>query len=81
MRKEPFQVPQDLKENFQRNTIEYIKELDEAFGPFDRVMGFCEGGAALNCALGMKDDGKLDSALDSVKFFIHMAPWTTPLAG
>mmetsp|Transcript_2693 Transcript_2693/g.5629 ORF Transcript_2693/g.5629 Transcript_2693/m.5629 type:complete len:153 (-) Transcript_2693:63-521(-) len=81
MRKDPSQVSQDLKENFQRSTVEYIKELDEAFGPVDGVMGFCEGGAALNCARGMKEDRKLDVALDSVKFFIHMAPWTTLLAG
>ena len=45
------------------------------------VMGFCEGGATLNYALGLKEDKALDGALESVKLFIHIAPWETPLAG
>lgn len=78
---EPDEVPQDLKDKFQSNTVDYIKMLDKEFGPFDGVMGFCEGGATLNYALGLKEDDKLDGALNEVKFFIHAAPWETPLAG
>ena len=78
---DPHEVPQDLKDKFQHNAIDYIKTLDKEFGPFDGVMGFCEGGATLNYALGLKEDKALDGALESVKFFIHVAPWETPLAG
>ena len=52
--------------------MSYVRELDSKFGPFDGVVGFCEGGACLNTLLGMRDAEKLDGALDSVGFFIHM---------
>merc|ERR1739845_5091 len=31
--------------------------------------------------LGMREAGKLNGALDSARFFIHMAPWITPMGG
>ena len=70
-----------MKDEFQHDTIDYSKTLDKEFGSFDVVMGFCEGGATLNYALGLKEDNTLDGALESVKLFIHIAPWETPLAG
>lgn len=81
MKSKASEIPKSMKECFQRKTADYMKRIDEEYGPFDGVMGFCEGGAALNCVLGMKEDKKLEGVFDSVNFFIHIAPWSTPLAG
>ena len=71
----------DIKESFQQDLANYIEQIDSNFGPFDGVMGFCEGGAALNCLLGMREANELrDGALESVKFFIHLAPWVSSMA-
>ena len=82
MEEDPSTIDNDIKESFQQDLANYIEQIDRDFGPFDGVMGFCEGGAALNCALGMREANKLrNGALESVKFFIHLAPWISPMAG
>ena len=82
MEEDPSTIDNDVKESFQQDLAKYIEQLDSDFGPFDGVMGFCEGGAALNCILGMKEANELrDGVLESVKFFIHLAPWVSPMAG
>lgn len=79
MEEDPSTFKEDEKVAFQTDLKKYVTELDERYGPFDGLMGFCEGGAALNTILGMKELGELNGALDSAKFFAHLAPWTTPL--
>jgi len=78
---DPSRIPQYFKSEFQKDLMSYIAELDKKFGPFDGVMGKCEGGAALHTVLGMKEHDKLNGILDSVKFFIHSTPWISPLGG
>ena len=48
----------------------YLNELELKFGPFDGVVGFCEGAAVAHVLMGMKQAGKLKGVFDSVKFFI-----------
>ncbi len=81
MEEDPSSFKEDEKAAFQADLKKYVIEIDERYGPFDGLMGFCEGGAALNTILGMKERDELNGALDSAKFFVHLAPWTTPLGG
>ena len=77
----PSTIPDAYKKSFQDNIKDYIEAIDATYGPFDGVMGFSEGGAVLNCILGMKEQGSLDkNVLKSVRFFIHLAPFTSPLS-
>lgn len=59
-------------------TTEYIKRVAKRFGPFDGVVGFCEGAATAHAMLCLQQTG-IDVGLDSVRFFIGMAPWVSPL--
>ena len=59
-------------DTFQNDLVSYVNEIELKFGPFDGVLGLCEGGAALDTLLGMKEAGKLQGVFDSVKFFIIM---------
>ena len=42
-------------------------------------MGMCEGGATLQAIMFEQKAGRTN-ILDGIKFFIHLAPWTTGLA-
>ena len=72
MRDDEVTIPSFLVDTFQNDLASYVNEIDSKFGPFDGVVGFSEGGAVLNTLLGMREAGKLNGALDSVRFFIHM---------
>ena len=55
-------------------TLSYIREIAYLHGPFDGIAGFCEGASVASVALHMQAQG-----LDSVRFFVAMSPWRSPL--
>ncbi len=59
-------------------TLAYVKEIAEQYGPFDGIAGFCEGAAVASVALHLQSSGK-DHGLDSIRFFIAMSPWRSPI--
>ncbi len=61
-----------------RVTLAYLREIVHEHGPFDGIAGFCEGAAVASVALHLQMRGE-DQGLDSVRFFIAMSPWRSPL--
>ncbi|HWU90969.1 MAG TPA: SDR family NAD(P)-dependent oxidoreductase, partial [Kofleriaceae bacterium] len=59
-------------------TLAYVRELAHRYGPFDGIAGFCEGAAVASVALHLQARGQ-DHGLGSVRFFIAMAPWRSPM--
>ncbi len=59
-------------------TLDYVRELARRHGPFDGIAGFCEGAAVASVALHLQARGQ-DLGLGSVRFFIAMAPWRSPV--
>ncbi|OTQ83183.1 hypothetical protein BG30_18040 [Bacillus subtilis subsp. subtilis] len=59
-------------------TLSYLKEVVQCYGPFDGIAGFCEGASVASAALFLQAQG-YDYGLASVKFFIAMAPWRSPM--
>ena len=60
-------------------SIQYLCHIVAQHGPFDGVIGFCEGTAVLHSMLHLQQEGQ-DVGLGSVKFFVAMAPWMSPRA-
>ena len=60
-------------------TIEYLKQVIEAHGPFDGVGGFSEGAATAHALLRLQHAG-INVGLGSVRFCLALSPWTSPAA-
>ncbi|CAM3188304.1 phosphopantetheine-binding protein [Corallococcus soli] len=68
----------DVEREQWRVTLAYLREIVERYGPFDGIAGFCEGAAVASVALHLQARGE-DHGLGSVRFFIAMAPWRSPM--
>lgn len=61
-----------------KHTLAYVKGIVEKYGPFDGIVGFCEGASVASVALFLQEKGE-DYGLGNVKLFIAMAPWRSPI--
>jgi hypothetical protein len=59
-------------------TLSYVREITQCYGPFDGIAGFCEGAAVASAALHLQAQGE-DYGLGSVRFFVAMSPWRSPI--
>ena len=66
------------QDTFLDQNADYISSITEHFGSFDGVIGFCEGSAAAHAMISLQKSGRKDVGLDSVKFYIGIAPWISP---
>lgn len=73
----PIQVTETDREDWNKS-LAYLKEIVERYGPFDGIAGFCEGASVASVALFLQAQG-YDYGLDSIKFFIAIAPWRSPI--
>ncbi|QSQ17682.1 SDR family NAD(P)-dependent oxidoreductase [Myxococcus landrumensis] len=73
----PFQATAEIREQW-RVTLGYLRDLVRSHGPFDGIAGFCEGAAVASVALHLQARGE-DHGLGSVRFFIAMSPWRSPM--
>ncbi|GAE32915.1 hypothetical protein JCM9152_4510 [Halalkalibacter hemicellulosilyticusJCM 9152] len=73
----PIQVNSDVRDQW-NTTLLYLKEVVQRYGPFDGIAGFCEGASVASVALFLQAQGH-DHGLASVKFFLAMAPWRSPM--
>ncbi|QAT84884.1 malonyl CoA-acyl carrier protein transacylase [Corallococcus coralloides] len=72
-----FEVTPELREQWAL-TLGYLREVVRRYGPFDGIAGFCEGAAVASVALHLQARGE-DQGLGSVRFFVAMSPWRSPL--
>ena len=61
-----------------RETVAYVRAIAQTHGPFDGIAGFSEGAAAAYHLLCLQHGGE-DVGLESVRFFVGMSPWMSPL--
>jgi len=59
-------------------TVDYLRGVIAAAGPFDGIAGFSEGAATAHNLLCMQASG-VDVGLSSVKFVIALSPWISPM--
>lgn len=57
--------------------LKYLKNIIKKNGPFDGIMGFCEGVSVASVALNLEQQG-YDFGLKKSKFLIAIAPWQSP---
>lgn len=57
--------------------LDYIKNIIKNHGPFDGIMGFCEGSAVASALLTLEKQN-YNFGLEKIKFFIAIAPWQPP---
>ena len=72
-----FEVTAEIREQW-RVTLAYLREVVQRHGPFDGIAGFCEGAAVASVALHLQARGE-DQGLGSVRFFVAMSPWRSPM--
>ena len=61
-----------------QSTVEYLRGVIAAHGPFDGIGGFSEGAATAHNLLCMQAAG-IDVGLSNVKFCLALSPWISPM--
>ena len=75
----PCNIPTEISARYLHDNIRYIKSLVKQHGPFDGIMGMCEGGTTLQAVMFEQAAGRTN-AIDEIKFHIHLAAWTSGLS-
>ena len=60
-------------------TVEYLRGIIAAYGPFDAIGGFSEGAATAHNLLQLQASG-VDVGLGGVKLCLAFSPWISPLS-
>ncbi|GCE65672.1 hypothetical protein OMCYN_01618 [cyanobiont of Ornithocercus magnificus] len=75
----PCDISTEISARYLHDNIRYVKNLVEQYGPFDGIMGMCEGGTTLQAVMFEQAAGRTN-ALGEIKFHIHLAAWTSGLS-